>query len=528
MTALASGRPWTGWRRGTKSPMTVFLAHGRAPADKTFVGWVAITGDNEGPGAPLDLGDALEQARQTAIPAYLAICHRLGLDNSAELSHTPSAATNASDFLSMLAWTAVVQDLAAKPDSILVLCSDPWLYRHLRRLPGVFAARPPAVWMVELSLAIRGILARARYVLSALYGWAISDRPQQSGSGTWVMSYPHPGQTPDYDPYFADLPSRLGLHRILHVDGKASAGLLSLNAWGRPWWLPSLLFARWRPSSFWRDNWLVRRAAALDGSTAQSAAISWQIWCQRRWLADVRPTVVVWPWENHGWERTLVVQARRMGTRSIGYQHTCIGKTEFNHHAAIGTVFPDKILCCGPVARDHLLGWGHEPSRLLVAGALRYPATTGPAYDPQAPIFIALPGDRNIAHQMVVAAQTLARPVLIRPHPVYDVAVPETEFIRRAVTPLSAQPSVSVVVYAATTLGLEAVIAGLPTIRFIPAGCIALDILPNNISVPAATADGLAKAVRNAVPPPAVNRTDLFAPVDLDVWRIALLGNCAP
>ena len=72
--------------------------------------------------------------------------------------------------------------------------------------------------------------------------------------------------------------------------------------------------------------------------------------------------------------------------------------------------------------------------------------------------------------------------------------------------------------FAATTVGLEAVLAGIPTVRFQPDNVIALNILPDSVFVPTATADTL-EATLKQVQPIAVERSEIFAPVSIKTWK---------
>lgn len=493
--------------------------------------WVAA---DEGPvplptPARLEPGRDLEAAFDAIIPELLALCRRMNRRPDAVLAHAPSAAVNASDLGTMLAWARLVEGWAAGFEPILVVCDDPWLFRHLAALPGVTAGTAPGLRATGLRLFLRGLAARAAYAARALRG-ALRPAPTVGPSGEWLLSYHHPRSTRSEDAYFGSLPREIpSLHRLRHVDGPVDhGGMIGLAAWGSPLYALALTFARWRPAAADSNGalgWLVRRAAARDGGTAQGAAIAWQIHCQRRWLRATRPKAVAWPWESHGWERALCRDARALGTRTIGYQHATIGRTELNYHPGglpdPAAALPDRILCVGGLALRQLAAWGVPGDRLAVGGALRYAAGSVPTVDPLGPVFFALPADRAIAAQMVAAAAALARPVLIRPHPVYGVEIPETALLRRATAGLEHQAMVAAVVFCATSVGLEAVLAGLPTIRFIARGCVALDILPNNIGVPAADFDGLEAALRTVAPPAALRREDVFAPVDFAVWRAA-------
>jgi hypothetical protein len=514
--------------------LTVLLARAHAvKAAGAFDGWAAPFGGNPGlpPERRLETAQALDEAMTAVAPDLIALCHRLGKTAGADLAHTPSAAVVASDLGAMMAWTRVIDGWAAEARRILVVCDEPWLFRHLAGRPEIIVhGRRPWLAPVRLALALRGLAARLAFALRAAM-WARTPRPAVPPGGAWLLSYGQAGAKPGDDAYFGDLTARLpGLRRVLHVDcppaRAAALGAPSLHAWGRPAAALALPAARWRPEG---GDWLVRRAAAREAGTAQAASIRWQMLCQRAWLASVRPVAVAWPWENHGWERDLVRAARALGVRTAGYQHSTVGRFEFNHNAGINpdgaASLPDRILCVGAAGRDILAGWGVPAERLRIGGALRYAAAAGPRCDPAAPVFVALPFSHPIAAELLAAVQGVAgRQFVVRDHPMNPLAFAEDSAIRRATGGLNDQQAVSAVVYCATTVGLEAVLLGLPTLRFVAECCVAQDILPNNLPVPAADRRSLSAALEGLAPPPRLDRAAVFAPVDLEVWRRALEG----
>jgi hypothetical protein len=95
----------------------------------------------------------------------------------------------------------------------------------------------------------------------------------------------------------------------------------------------------------------------------------------------------------------------------------------------------------------------------------------------------------------------------------------ESNRIRRTRDDLKAQPSLSAVFYSTGTLGLEALLAGLPTFRLLPEDDIAVDIMPAMASAVPVTIDGLAKALFGVSRPPALSWEDVLSPVDWPLWR---------
>ncbi len=490
-----------------------------------------------------DLERAFEDCEQT----WLSLAHRLGAEPSAGIAHTPACTANLSDFGLMLAWTRLVEKWARADGTTLVVCDDPWLFRHLRGRKGVKAGAPPNLLWARVRLSVRGVAARTSCALRmGLTGLALrGHRTNYPGRGAHLLVYGHPAsEAGGRDGYFGDLMCRFSrLRRVLHVDcPRTRAGELassgktfSLHGWGSLSKAPGLIIARWRPAKVHLNGpngWLVRRAAAREGGTAQGAMIRWQIICQKNWLERVRPDVVAWPWENHAWERAFVRDARALGVKTVGYQHSVIGPQMLNYAPASNpdglASIPDRILCAGRATRDQLARWGIPDDRLAIAGALRFTKAPRPTYDKSAPVFMALPSNSDVAGEMVKAAIHAGRAgwrFVVKPHPMMPFSFTENDIVRSTDRPLSGQKKVSAVVYAGTTVGLEAMVAGIPTLRFQPRNTIALNILPRGVAVPTADSAALADVLDRLAKPPQVDRHFFFAPVDLDLWRDHLFAD---
>jgi len=488
-----------------------------------------------------ETGRLLEHAFDVGADAYLARGKRLSAEPSGGLSHAAACAVNPSDLGLMLAWSRVIEDWAAAADTVLVICTDPWMFRHLASKPGVATiGSTPALWPQAARLWLRGYLSRLRFAGRA--AWAAlafrRHRMRARAGESALLVYAHPASTEDgKDGFFGDLLTRLpGLRRVLHTDRPladvrrltAKDDSISLHAWGNPSRALTLPWVKWRPGRTHRaapEGWLVRRAAAREGGGGTAAAIRWQHHCQRTWLQCVRPTAVAWPWENHNWEREFVRQARAFGVHTVGYQHSVIGGQMLNHATGSNAdgldSIPDRIVCNGPQTRAQLEAWGVPGDRLVIGGALRYPAPHRVRHEADAPYFLALPFDAPTAAQMVEAAMRVAGPdrrFAVRAHPIYGFDFEETETVRRATGSLTEQAAVAGVIYAATTVGLESLLMGLPTLRFRPRGRIAIDILPKGLGAAVADPENFAMALDALEPPPAMAHEDVFAPVDMDVW----------
>ena len=530
----------------------ILTTSNRPPAPGAYARWCAVGGTvaNLDPERRLpEFGTRLEHSFDAIADTWWALARRLAEEPSAGLAHAPASAANASDLGLMLAWSRLVAEMAAGTERVLVICDDPWLYRHLATLAGVEAAPPPPLWHRQAGLALRGVLARLKVSARC----ALATLGQRSGRGAFpkgapvLLVYGHPASdAEDTDAYFGDLMKELPeLVRLLHVDcppprARALRGggrTFSLHAWGSPLAALGLTGARWRPSNQDRSGeygWLVRRAAALEGSTGQPAMIRWQQISQEAWLGETRPCAVAWPWENHAWERHFVRLARRFGVRTIGYQHATIGRREWNYAAASNhdgmASLPDRILASGPASQALLRKRGFDAARISIAGALRVGRLGALPFDPAGPVFVALPYEPTIAAEMVAAIRPLGaagRRFLVKDHPMTPFGFDDGPGVERTAEPLDSQGGLAAVIYAMTTVGLEAVIGGLPTVRFRPENRIPSDPVPESFAVPSATAETLAETLNALQPPSPIDPQEVFAKPRPEIWRQALLGDAA-
>lgn len=211
----------------------------------------------------------------------------------------------------------------------------------------------------------------------------------------------------------------------------------------------------------------------------------------RRLAARTRPPLVIYPYENKSLEKLLLLGLREgnPGGRIVGYQHTSVTPRHttlvFAPGEAARTPLPDRVVTLGEVTRAWLEANGRYPAGLLVEGfALRQAARTALARRKPAPgdsprvLFVL---SSSIA-ELAAAARWLLeaarlRPswqFALRPHPEFPlVRLPDalrTGLASRA-RDLSGMPLeenllwADVVVYASSTVALEALMAGRPVVN---------------------------------------------------------------
>lgn len=93
-----------------------------------------------------------------------------------------------------------------------------------------------------------------------------------------------------------------------------------------------------------------------------------------RMILSLKPERIYWPWENHSWEKMLIIATRKTSpcSRLIGHQHTTIPPYLLNHFPGKGepefAPFPDRIITVGNTSLKILNKYGHFPQNCLTAG----------------------------------------------------------------------------------------------------------------------------------------------------------------
>ena len=105
----------------------------------------------------------------------------------------------------------------------------------------------------------------------------------------------------------------------------------------------------------------------------------------------VVPRLLIYTYENQPWERAMLLGFREVlpETRLIGVQHAPLAEQYFSGHPSRrqwkdGSA-PDVLVVIGEEFRERLLARGAPPERVLVGGALRFPALYAPAATAQQP-----------------------------------------------------------------------------------------------------------------------------------------------
>jgi len=518
---------------------------------KQFDYWCSVSNKNppelKGALEIHNLSEKLEASVAKQADCWWSLGRVLSRSSDAILAHMPHCTFNASDFGLMLGWRDLAESWINGQPLVLLVCDDPWLFREILSMGAVKIGRSPSLKIQEWRLFIRGIFARTKVTIRVLWEHLLtmSSRQNFPKKSKTLIVYGHSSSRPDgHDGYFGSLMSEeKNLMRVLHVDciGSRREFLVdrkrtfSLHAWGSFIKAVSLPFFNWSPSAKiirGKYGWLIRRAAMIESGTGQAAMIRWQQFCQQTWLKETQPKLILWPWENHGWERDLVRISRSLRVSTIGYQHTVVGRSEWNY-ACYGNQdgrasLPDKIFTNGPAGLKSLQAFGHSAEFLTDMGAFRLSSFEKLSYDPEGPVFVALPFEKKIAIQMLDAVLVLAgKPwnFLVKDHPMTPFSFLENDFLRRTNKPLEEHVNISKVIYAATTVGLESFLGGIPTIRFVPEKVVSNDPIPEAYNILAASKDSLRLVLESKCHPSFIDVCDVFSKPDIKSWCYSINKN---
>jgi hypothetical protein len=194
----------------------------------------------------------------------------------------------------------------------------------------------------------------------------------------------------------------------------------------------------------------------------------------------------VYPYENRAFEKMLLTGVREAepAARLTGYNHASITLAHTNFVLEGGepkiTPLPDTILTLGTVVRDWLDAHGHYPPGVLrVACALRQALPSGERAARRQPVrelllTLATSVTEYVRTLRLLEAALRDTPyrLRVRPHPTIALetalrhaALPRTDFFSVDAAPLGASlAAADAVLYASSTVGLEAVARGIPAL----------------------------------------------------------------
>jgi hypothetical protein len=242
-------------------------------------------------------------------------------------------------------------------------------------------------------------------------------------------------------------------------------------------------------------------------------------------LAALQPRVLVYPFENRAWEKSLVAAARAAGVgRVVGYQHSSITPRHLAFEGAAEPL-PDAVITVGAVTAQWLRERSPALAGHIIEGASLRRGTAAIPLPAAHGLLVAISSNRDEALALIArvhaAAPSLQVPVVIRSHPTIPAADLFAHFAWPAHVRLSSGGpleqdlgAATMVAYSSSTVALEGMLHGrLPV--FVDIGDLpAADPLIGECDAKSSVADGAGLAA-------AVDAACRLGAAELEAKRIA-------
>lgn len=285
--------------------------------------------------------------------------------------------------------------------------------------------------------------------------------------------------------------------------------------------------------------------------------------CLSRLSQNSKEMCIIYPFENQPWEKMLCLAAKELDERIklVGYQHSTVPLLLLSYFPGAGeasdTPLPDYIVTNGEHTLNLLKNAGYGQAQIVNGGALRYEYLHNNSGNTiidvlvesdktHKTVLIALSYSRVLAAELLLAVfsafadpQEVEARFLIKPHPwvpLENLGIPLPPMpahFQRTDKPMSELlRETHVVLYSSSTVGLEALLADVPVIRYHSEHLLDLDPLDGfeGSGIESCSEDNLKQAVLSAL-----NRgknggargsasgasilNSVFSPVDENVWR---------
>lgn len=234
---------------------------------------------------------------------------------------------------------------------------------------------------------------------------------------------------------------------------------------------------------------LVRRAIREASRSGDLFLSLLMYYCGRSLGSTLRVTRLLYPYENRAWEKMLVqgIRVSSPQTQIVGYQHASVAPVHANFYLgqdeALVAPLPDSILTTGKVVQERLESEGNYPPGIFkTACALRrsqpLPAVAKGRREATTRVLVALATSlEEHVNTLDFVGQAFRSQekyqVRIRPHPAFSMdrvlkaaASIRPNFFEPSTESLAEDLAwADIVLYATSTVGLEAVSLGIPVVH---------------------------------------------------------------
>lgn len=278
----------------------------------------------------------------------------------------------------------------------------------------------------------------------------------------------------------------------------------------------------------------------------------------KKWLKGVKQKkmTIIYPFENQPWDKMLRIAAKESDkdVQLIGYQHSVVPLLLLNYFLGAGesSIMPlvDCVVTNSEYTLDLLKDAGYGETKLVNGGALRYEYLYKTDKNPIKKdetfksVLVALPALRTVVEELLTALFDAFKDspnsgfrLVVKFHPDLPLEklrirlLPWPVNIQKTDKPIAETlPEVDLVIYSSSTSGLEALMAGVPVIRYCSEHTLDLDPLgySGEVGIESCSASNIKEVVLSALHSRSsdMNREStssslrkLFSPVDEDVWH---------
>jgi surface carbohydrate biosynthesis protein (TIGR04326 family) len=472
--------------------------------------------------------------------------------------------------------------------SLLVFVEDRWLYRHFwdqnQDTDSVFHFLSRKSVLLEILGAIMRGIAERVYSLTRMvyYAWQSRNMGYKYGTAndkenktkvyiySWVQDRFFGEDGDFHDAYFGKLPEMLTDNSIdvAYITPLLLSPILKRKCldYGRYKFtfldrhirftdILKSLFTLFRISCGTQQQplmTLLQRQFVYEISSVPVNLIHY--FAFKRWLQEIDQgeITIIYPFENQPWEKMLCMAAREVNKKCnlVGYQHTTVPSLLLNYFLGTGESnnmpLPHIIVTNGEHTLNLLRNAGYGDVEFINGGALRYERPYRTDSDSTKrrnkvkTVLVAFPYSASQSQEMLLAVLNAFREmekirIIMKPHP----AVP----LERLAIQVSAWPvnfemvdkpvpeilkEVDLLIYSASTTGLEASLAGIPVVKYYSEHLLDLDPLDtvDGSSVRSCSENNMKHVVLSALDEkrnhpgekPTSSPDKFFSPVNEDVW----------
>ncbi|MHB8163414.1 MAG: hypothetical protein ACYDDV_03580 [Methanoregula sp.] len=261
-------------------------------------------------------------------------------------------------------------------------------------------------------------------------------------------------------------------------------------------------------------------------------------------------SVFIYHFENNMWEKMICAGIRQHSPncRIIGHQHTSINIMDTNYYVSgfekSSMPLPDLIVTIGNRARNVLIHGGFDPNRVVIGGALRYPALLENQQScPETlhkKILIATTDDVNASLELIIKCIHAFRDyknhtIIVKFHPTLPVryVLPHLNdipgnFVIRTDPVDVLLPECGLVIYTATSVSVEALARGIPILHIRSDMVIDRDIYEKEDNIASASKpDDILKAAEDLLGKQRENQSttstligEMFSPVSEESYQL--------